>query len=186
MTVTIYSPDEYRQLGHQLASFYSHCRQLNRLFSAAYPHKHPIYQACCSAVEDGLFTFRCRLEILARQDHPTIDLHFAFHPNGQEGYHRPPSLPGCTDAETEQLAESIQRRRTVLVNREPLTVQELAIVVRCYHHINETIDTIQYRFKRFGMLDRLYPRASIPIKRIHNALVELQTEKLRVVYGQTR
>lgn len=136
MTAAIFTPAKYRQLGHQLAGFHPHCCELNRLLSRAYPIQHPINRACYSGVEDGLFAFMCQLESLARHDHPTTDLHYTFHPNGQEDYHQSPNLPGCTDAETKQLAESLQRRR-LKKKKEPLTGDELRIVARCFRAVHE-------------------------------------------------
>jgi len=182
LDTTNFTPAEHQHIGHQLAGFHTHCCELNRLLSRAYPVRHPICTACYSAVEDGLFAFRCNLEILAHHDHPAIDLHYAFHPNGQEDYRQPPNLPGCTDPETRQLAESLHRR-SLKREKDPLTAQELAIVVRCYHHINETVtailDRVQVDRKKLGDITALSLTAEI----IRNALTALQREEQRVNHG---
>lgn len=185
MTAAVFTHGEYRQLGHQLAGFHSHLCKLNSLLSSAYPWQHPLYKACFSAVEDGLFPFRCQLEILAIQDHPAIDLHYAFHPNGQDDYHQPANLPGCTFAETGQVAESLQRRR-LKGKREPLTAHEIAIAVRCYRYITETVIAILDSVQKGENVQPVSSKLSTPVGVIHKALLELQREEQRVTHGQAR
>lgn len=187
MTASIFTPAEFRQIGHTLASFRHHSFILLLLIDRSGPRswKRPLYRAFYSAHTNGLHSLRCGVEILARYDHPTIDLHYDFFPCGQEGYCFTPNLPGCTEEETKFIHESRQRQAQKS-QREPLTTAELEIVVRCYSHINQYIGAIVDKigtapFKYgFQTLEEIVAAHQL----VQKAFKKLQREEQRVAHEQ--
>lgn len=184
ITAAIFTPREYRQFGHQLIRFEKHCHDFDTLFSRAYGPGHPLETDGHTITDNGVSKFKCHLSMLARREYQEMDWGRYFYLiGGNEGYNPPNNIPGCTLLETQQLSESLNKRR---VNRkyEPLTAEQLTIVVRFYSHVNQTVSAIMCRVQAVDGADlgTIPAELSLSAKLIHNALATLQREEHRVAH----
>lgn len=182
MSTLYFTLAEYRQIGHQLATFHAHCCKLNVLFSRAYGPGHPLELAMLEATEDEMYDFKIGLRNMAYELHPGTDWDRYFFPGGRDEFNPPNNIPACTMEETQQLLQAYEKRK---LNRkhEPLTTEQLAIVVRFYSHIKQTfsaiIDRVQTDDTYLGLT--LVDMSSIgPL--IDSVLIELQREQHRVAH----
>ena len=144
-TASIFTPREYRQVGHQLIRFEKHCHEFDTLFSRAYGPGHPLEMVGYTTTDNGVSKFKYHLSRLAWREYPEMDWGKYFYLlGGNEGYNPPSNLPGCTLVETQQLSKSLNKRR-LNKKHEPMTAEQLAIGVRFYSHINQTISAIRCR-----------------------------------------
>jgi hypothetical protein len=183
-TDAIFTPAEYRQFGHQLIRFEKHCHEFDILFSRAYGPGHPLEMVGYTTCDNGVSKFKYYLGMLADREYPEMDLgKFFYLLLGREYYNPPNNLPGCTLAETQQLSDSLKKRR-INGKHESLTAEQLAIVVRFYSHVNQTISAIMCRVQAGGKdLGTIPAELSLSAQIIHNVLTALQREEQRVTRG---
>jgi len=182
-TAAIFTPREYRQFGHQLIRLEKHCHEFDILFSRAYGPGHPLEMVGYTTCDNGMSKFKHHLSKLAWREYPEMDWDVYFYLLGsREGYNPPNNLPGCTLEETQQLSDSLNKRR---LNRkhEPLTAEQLAIVVRFYSHVNQTISAIMCRIQASeGDFGTIPEELSLSAQIILNVLTALQREEQRVAH----
>ena len=127
MKKALFTPAEYRQLGHQFTGFMHYCSQVRSLVSLAYPFKSPLFAAIATAQEEGVFAFKCGLETLACTEHRTENFADAFWLAPIEHNQHLAALPGCS-AEGLAFLTAAKERRRFEKKREPLTIDELKAV----------------------------------------------------------